>query len=114
MRLSNFREAPLIRAYLLINHEKSKKGFKSLQQEINKMTETFGPSFDKNLYKILFDEIEFNDIKNFQNPKTGKIHFFLQEFPQLIERQDFINFFSEILMLTENKSTASEIFKQSM
>ena len=110
MRLSNFREAPLIRAYLLINHEKSKKGFKSLQQEINKMTETFGPSFDKNLYKILFDEIEFNDIKNFQNPKTGKIHFFLQEFPQLIERQDFINFFSEILMSTENKSSASEIF----
>ena len=110
MRLSNFREAPLIRAYLLINHEKNKKGFKSLQQEINKMTETFGPSFDKNFYKMLFDEIEFNDIKNFQNPKTGKILFFLQEFPQLIERQDFINFFSEILMLTENKSTASEIF----
>ena len=110
MRLSNFREAPLIRAYLLINHEKNKKGFKSLQQEINKMAETFGPSFDKNFYKMLFDEIEFNDIKNFQNPKTGKIQFFLQEFPLLIEKPDFINFFSEILMLTENKSSASEIF----
>ncbi len=110
MRLSNFREAPLMRAYLLINQEKSKRGFKSLQQEINKMTESYGPSFDKNLYKILFDEIEFQDIKSFQNQKTGKIQFFLQEFPQLLERQDFTNFFSEILMFSENKSSASEIF----
>ena len=110
MKLSNFREAPLMRAYFLINQEKSKRGFKSLQQEINKMTESYGPSFDKNLYKILFDEIEFNDLKSFQNQKTGKIQFFLQEFPQLLEREDFINFFSEILMFSENKSSALEIF----
>ena len=40
MILTDIREAPLIRAYLMITQEKSKKGFKSIQSEINKMTKT--------------------------------------------------------------------------
>ena len=110
MKLTNLKEAPLIRAYLLINQEKSKKGFKTIQPEINKMTEIFGPDFDKELHRILFDEIDFKEIKNVQNSKNGKFQYFLQDFPSLLERFDFINLFSEILMRTENPATTNEIF----
>jgi uncharacterized protein YqgQ len=40
MKISHIKEAPLLRAYLLINQEKSKKNsFKSIQTEISKMTD---------------------------------------------------------------------------
>ena len=110
MRLSNFREAPLLRASLLINQEKSKKGFKAIQPEINKMSEIFGSDFDRNLHKSLFDEIDFREVKTLLNSKSSKTLYFIQEFPQLLERGDFISLFSEILMSTENSGTTQEIF----
>ena len=110
MRLSNIREAPLIHAYRLINPEKSKKSYKTIQPEINKMSETFGPNFDKALRQSLFDEIEFKEIKTLMNSKNNKTQFFIQDFPQFIERADFIALFSEILMFTTNTSTTQEIY----
>ena len=110
MILTDIREAPLIRAYLMITQEKSKKGFKTIQSEINKMTKTFGNDFDKELHKMLINEIDFSNIKSFQNPKNAKNQFFIQEFPQLIERNDFINFFSEIYMCSNNNNSPSDIF----
>ncbi len=110
MILTDIREAPLIRAYLMITQEKSKKGFKTIQSEINKMTKTFGNDFDKELHKMLINEIDFSNIKSFQNPKNAKNQFFIQEFPQLIERNDFINFFSEIYMCSNNNNLPSDIF----
>ena len=110
MRLSNYREAPLLRASLLINQEKSKKGFKAIQPEINKMSEIFGSEFDRSLHKSLFDEIDFREIKTLLNSKSSKTQYFIQEFPQFIERPDFISLFSEILMSTENSSTTQEIY----
>ena len=109
MRLSYFREAPLIRAHLLINQEKSKKGFKSIQPEINKMAEVFGPDFDKKLHKSLFEEINFKEIKTILNNKSGKGQYFIQEFPQFVDREDFINIFSEILMDTSTENSTQEI-----
>ena len=41
MRLANIREAPLIRVNYLLTQEKNKKGLKSIQPEINKMSEIF-------------------------------------------------------------------------
>ena len=110
MKISNFKEAPLLRAYLLINQEKNKKVFKSIQPEISKMTEIFGPDFDLNLHLILFNDIDFKDLKGLQKSKDRKVQYFLQDFPQYIEHVDFIENFSRILMQTKNTGTTSEIF----
>ena len=58
----------------------------------------------------LFDEIDFREIKTLLNSKSSKTQYFIQEFPQFIERPDFISLFSEILMSTENSSKTQEIY----
>ena len=74
MKISYIKEAPLLRAYLLINQEKNKKNaFKSIQTEISKMSEVFGQDFDRNLHLILFNDIDFRDPKTFQKTKDRKI-----------------------------------------
>ena len=111
MKISYIKEAPLLRAYLLINQEKNKKNaFKSIQTEISKMSEVFGSDFDRNLHLILFNDIDFKDPKTFQKSKDRKIEYFLQDFPQFIERPDFTEMFSRILMDTKNPGSATEIF----
>ena len=110
MKISNIKEAPLLRAYLLINQEKNKKVFKSIQPEITKMSELFGPDFDRKLHLILFNDIDFKDLKGLQKSKDRKIQYFLQDFPQFIDRADFIDMFSQILMDTKNTGTTTEIF----
>ena len=100
-----------MRAYLLINQEKNKKNaFKSIQTEISKMSELFGLDFDRNLHLILFNDIDFKDPKSLQKSKDRKIDYFLQDFPQFIDRADFIEIFSRILMDTKNQGSANEIF----
>jgi hypothetical protein len=110
MKISNIREAPLLRAYLLINQEKNKKVFKSIQPEIAKMSEIFGPDFDRCLHLFLFNDIDFKDFKGLQKSKDRKIQYFLQDFPQFVERADFVEIFSRILMDTKNTGTTTEIF----
>ena len=109
MRLANIREAPLIRANYLLSQEKNKKGLKSIQPEINKMSEIFGVDFDKGLYKLLFEEIDFKDVKNLLNTKNAKTLYFLQEFSSLLSKPNFISIFSEILRNTENTNLVNEI-----
>lgn len=77
------------------------------------MSEIFGIEFDKHIYKNLFDEIDFRDLKSLLGNKTGsnKQQYFIQEFPSLLDRPDFTNIFSQILMTTINQSSASEIFE---
>jgi hypothetical protein len=77
------------------------------------MSEKFGIEFDKHIYKSLFDEIDFRDLKSLLANKSGsnKQQYFLGEFPILLERPDFTNIFSQILMTTSNPSSASEIFE---
>ena len=74
------------------------------------MTEIFGPDFDLNLHLILFNDIDFKDLKGLQKSKDRKVQYFLQDFPQYIEHVDFIENFSRILMQTKNTGTTSEIF----
>ena len=109
MRLANVREAPLIRANYLLSQEKNKKGLKLIQPEINKMSEIFGVDFDKGLYKLLFEEIDFKDTKNLLNTKNAKILYFLNEFSSLLSKPNFISIFSEILRNTENTNLVNEI-----
>ena len=110
MKIPYIKEAPVLRAYLLISQEKNKKVFKSIQPEISKMSEIFGPEFDQNLHLILFNDIDFKDLKGLQKSKDRKIQYFLQDFPQFVEREDFVDIFSKILMKTKNTGTTTEIF----
>ncbi|MCQ2816357.1 MAG: DUF3819 domain-containing protein [archaeon] len=110
MKLTSLRDVPLLRANYLFSQEKGKKGYKSIQPEINKMSEFFGSDFEKRLYKSLFDEIDFEELKPIQNCKNIKTQYFLQEFSVLLYRPNFISFFSEILMNTENTFSVKEIF----
>lgn len=113
MKISKIKEAPLLRANFLINQDKSeKKGklFKSIQPEIAKMSEIFGNDFDRNLHLILFNDIDFKDFKGLQKSRDRKVLYFITDFPQYIEKTDFIDNFSRILMDTSNSGTALEIF----
>jgi len=66
MKISPIRKTPFLRAYLLINQEKNKKVFKSIQLEIAKMSEIFGDNFDYNLHLTLFNHINIKDFKSLQ------------------------------------------------
>jgi hypothetical protein len=74
------------------------------------MSEIFGPEFDQNLHLILFNDIDFKDLKGLQKSKDRKIQYFLRDFPQFVEREDFVDIFSKILMKTKNTGTTTEIF----
>ena len=59
MILRSIQEAPLIWANDLFNQEKNKKTLKSIQQEIESLSQSFGKDFDKGLYVLLLDSIDF-------------------------------------------------------
>lgn len=80
MRLSSVREATLLRANSLLSQEKNKKSYKTIQTEINKMSEIFGTDFEKRFYKNLFDEIEFKEMKSLLNQKKFKNSIFFGTF----------------------------------
>ena len=77
------------------------------------MSEIFGIEFDKHIYKSLFDEIEFRDLKALLASKStsNKLQYFVQEFPGLLERPDFVNIFSHVLYTSINPGSAAEIFE---
>ena len=111
MLLTNIRESACIKANLLLNQANSKKGYKSIVNEISKMSETFGIEFDKHVYKSILDELEFRDLKNSANSnKNPKVQFFIQEFPNFLEREDFANSFAMILDSLNTQCTASEVY----
>ena len=109
MLLRNIQEASLIRANYLLSQEKVEEGVKSIKPELDSLSNLFGLEFDKGLYIILFDEVDFKDSKALLNSKNLKVQYFFQTFPKDIEKDNFINFFAEILMRTKNSNTVREI-----
>ena len=111
MILRSIQEAPLIWANDLFNQEKNKKPLKSIQQEIESLSQSFGKDFDKGLYVLLLDSIDFKDVKNLINSKNIKVQYFLDDFQKNINKEDFVNFFAEVLMKTKNTNSVKEIFE---
>ena len=109
MLLRNIQEASLIRANYLLSQEKVEEGVKSIKPELDSLSNLFGLEFDKGLYIILFDEVDFKDSKALLNSKNLKVQYFFQTFPKDIEKDNFINFFAEILMRTKNSNIVREI-----
>ena len=109
MLLRNIQEASLIRANYLLSQEKTEEGIKLIKPELDSLSSLFGIEFDKGLYIILFDEADFKDSKTLFNTKNIKVQYFFQIFQKDIEKDKFINFFSEVLMRTKNSNTVKEI-----
>ena len=109
MLLRNIQEASLIRANYLLSQEKTEDGPKSVKGELDSLSTLFGIEFDKGLYIILFDDVDFKDPKTILNSKNLKAQYFFQTFQKDIEKENFINFFAEILMRTKNTNTVKEV-----
>ena len=109
MLLRNIQEASLIRANYLLSQEKTEDGPKSVKGELDSLSALFGIEFDKGLYIILFDDVDFKDPKTILNSKNLKVQYFFQTFQKDIEKENFINFFAEILMRTKNTNTVKEV-----
>ena len=80
------------------------------------MCETFGLDFEKNVYKTILEDLDYKDFKSpINSNKSTKIQFLIQEFPVLLEKENFVDFFSETLNLTKlsahGTTTASEFFE---
>lgn len=115
MILTSVFESAYIKASLLLNQNNSKKSNKAVLHELVKMNEIFGVEFEKNLYKTILEELDFKDFKAPVNStKSPKVQYLIQEFPSLLERNDFLNIFSSILDTTvlnpANKVTAFDFF----
>ena len=109
MLLRNIQEASLIRANYLLSQEKTEEGIESIKPELDSLSSLFGLEFDKGLYFILFDDVDFKDSKTVFNTKNIKSQYFFKTFQKDIEKENFVNFFAEILMRTKNSNTVKEI-----
>ena len=107
MNMTCIEQAPLVRAYLLINENKSNTDFKKIQNEIIKMCEAYGDELNKNFHLLLFNNIDFNKVNKQLNTKQI---YFLKDFPNFIKIKNFIEVFSELLKYTINKNNAIEIY----
>ena len=111
MLIQNIHEASLIRANYLLSQEKTENSLNFCSQELNSISKILGIEFDKGIYTLIFDQLDFKDPKQFKNLNSIKSQYFLKIFPKDIQNEKFVNFLSEILMRTRNNNSAKEIFE---
>jgi hypothetical protein len=109
MLLQNIQEASLIRANYILSQEASENSLNLCNTELNSLSKLLGIEFDKGIYTLIFDQVDFKDPKIFLNSNSIKYKYFLKIFPKDINHEKFVNFFSEILMRTRNNNTTKEI-----
>ena len=110
MIIQNIQEASLIRANYLLSQEASEESFNLCTQELNSLSKLLGLEFDKGIYSLIFDQLDFKDPKLFMNSNQIRYHYFLKIFPKDLKHNKFVNFLAEILMRTRNNNNANEIF----
>ena len=109
MLLQNIQEASLIRANYLLSQEKTEDSLQSSKSELNSLSNLLGIEFDKGIYILLLDQIDFKDSKIFTNSKGIKYQYFIDNIHRNITNEKFINFFSEVLSQTKNNNSVKEI-----
>ena len=109
MLLQNIQEASLIRANYLLSLEKTEDSLQSAKSELNSLSNLLGIEFDKGIYILLLDQIDFKDSKIFTNSKSIKYQYFIDIIQRNITNEKFINFFSEVLSQTKNNNSVKEI-----
>ena len=111
MLLQNIQEASLIRANYILSQEASENSLNLCNTELNSLSKLLGIEFDKGIYTLIFDQVDFKDPKIFLNSNSIKYKYFLKIFPKDINHEKFVNFFSEILMRTRNNNSTKEILE---
>ena len=111
MLIQNIQEASLIRANYLLSQAATEESFSLCHQELNSLSKLLGLEFDKGIYTLILDQLDFKDPKLFMNSNNTRYQYFLKIFPRDLNNKKFVNFFSEILMRTRNNNNAKEIFE---
>ena len=110
MLIQNIQEASLIRASYLLSQTASEESFNLCNQELNTLSKLLGVDFDKGIYTLIFDQLDFKDPKVFMNSNNIRYQYFLKIFPKDLKNDKFVNFLAEILMRTRNNNKASDIY----
>ena len=76
-----------------LQNQSSKKGSKTPEQDINYATQKESINYDKQVYKSLLEEVDFREPEKIKSPKIISI---LQEFPNILRKNEFVNFFSQV------------------
>ena len=107
MKVKDREIAPLIKGFILIGQINARQNVNNSLFELKKMCEIYGDEFTKNINLISFNQFDF---KNFENNEKKLESFFIQNFPELIENENFIKIFGNLLMDAKNEYSISEIF----
>lgn len=74
----------------------NKKGNKNVEQEFNYNVQQEAFNYDKQIYKAILDEVDYREPEKI---KSTKILSLMQEFPNLLRKTEFVNFFSQVYKL---------------
>ena len=93
----------------MLSQENHEDILNSATSELNSLSNLLGIEFDKGLYILFLDQIDFKDSILFANSQNIKYQYFIDIFQKNIKSEKFVNFFSEVLMRTKNNNTVKEI-----
>ena len=111
MLVQSILEASLIRANYILSQEATENSFNSFEAELNSLSKILGIEFDKGLYILIFDQIDFKEPRLFLNSNSLRYQYFLKILQRDISKEKFVNFFAEILMKTRNNNSPKEIME---
>ena len=109
MILQSIQEASLVRANYILSQEATENSLAQCITELDSLSKLLGIEFDKGIYILIFDQVDFKDRKSFLNSNSLKYQYFLNILQKDIKSEKFVNFFAEILMKTRNNNSAKEI-----
>ena len=99
--------APLIKSYILIEKIESEKSINNSLYELKKMCKINGDEFIKNTYLISFNHTDF---KNVGTKEKEVESFFILNFLEFIENENFVKIFTELLMDAKQDNEINEIY----
>ena len=111
MILQSIQEASLVRANYILSQEATENSLAQCITELDSLSKLLGIEFDKGIYILIFDQVDFKDRKSFLNSNSLKYQYFLNILQKDIKSEKFVNFLAEILMKTRNNNSAKEILE---
>jgi len=99
--------APLIKSYILIDEIESEKNINNSLYELKKMCKMNGDEFIKNSNLISFNHTDF---KNVGIKEKEVKSFFILNFLEFVENENFVKIFTQLLMDAKQDNEINEIY----
>ena len=99
--------APLIKSYILIDQIESEKNINNSLYELKKMCKMNGDEFLKNVNLISFNHTDF---KNVGTKEKEVESFFILNFLEFLENENFVKIFTDLLMDAKKDNEINEIY----